>query len=687
MKGTIITVFLALTATMASAQSREIDSLETLLKKAALHDTSKIALLNNLSYAYIYVDPTRGLSYANQSIDLCIRFKNNRRLGTAYNYKALNYASLGNDTLAITWYNQAIRLARLNFNKDGEGRALNNLAILYTDRSEYKKALGLRINALKLFEELKNNKAIGSLYNNIGVTYLYLADYPEALAYYFKALGIGQIMGDPNAQAQALMNIGLVYKKLGNYRSTFAYYQKSLTLYRQLGDQQQLANMYANLATAYDEQGQQQKALQLYNQALAINRQIKYKRGEAGNLTNIGIVYSNMRAYSESFHYLKQALGLYEQSPDYNSMSVIYNELAELMLTAPDTSLAKLNLLKSRLLEARSYVALGIKLSHESGSAEREMNGWQTQSLIHEKLHQYDAALSDYKKYTRLKDSIFNDEKKLAITRTEIQFEADKKQALAEAAVQREKIVKNTIMAGAGLLGLAAVALFISYKKRRDGVQVQQDLIHRSKVSAIEMKVLRLQLNPHFIFNSLNSISNFITRNDIKTADYFLAKFARLMRGTLENSEEREISLAEELQMTELYMQLEAIRLNQRFTYEFKVSADIDPNTTLVPPLILQPFVENSIWHGFAGKDEKGHILIEITRQEQLLLCFVTDDGIGRHEKTKAEGKKSFGVKITADRLALLNRSKDNLAGVRIIDLEKGTRVELKLPYESHFEA
>ncbi|UOE47906.1 tetratricopeptide repeat protein [Mucilaginibacter sp. SMC90] len=686
MKGIIIAILLTLIAPTVSAQNKKIDSLESLLKRVASRDTSKIAILNELAFAYINVNPTRGLSYANQSIDLCIRFKNNRRLGTAYNYKALNYSSLGNDTLAITWYTQAIRLARLNFDKDGEGRVLNNLAILYTDRSEYKKALGLRLNALKLFGELKNNKAIGSLYNNIGVTYLYLADYPEALAYYFKALGIAQIMGDPNAQAQALMNIGLVYKKLGNYRNTFAYYQKSLKLYRQLGDQQQLAGMYANLATAYDEQGQQQKALELYNQALAISRQIKYKRGEASNLTNIGIVYGNLGVYSTAFHYLQQALGLYQQSPDYNSMSVIYNELAELTLTAPDTALAKLNLLKDRLMAARAYAALCIKLSHESGAAEREMNGWQTQSLIQEKLHQYDAALGDYKKYTRLKDSIFNDEKKQAVARTEIQFEADKKQALAEAAVQREKIVKNTIMAGSGLLGLTAVTLFISYKKRRDAIQVKQDLLHRSKVSAIEMKVLRLQLNPHFIFNSLNSISNFITRNDVKTADYFLAKFARLMRGTLENSEEKEISLAEELQMTELYMQLEAIRLDHKFTYEFKIAEHINPELTLVPPLILQPFVENSIWHGFAGKEGKGHLLIEIMRDDQVLHCTITDDGVGRQEKSK-EGKKSFGVKITGDRLALLNRSKDTRAGVHIIDLEKGTRVELKLPYETHFEA
>lgn len=668
------------------AQNKEVDSLKILLKNHTLYDdTTKINALNNLAFDYAAIDPAQGLTYANQSIVLCLKLKNNQKLGTAYNYKALNYASLGKDTLAIRWYGQAIKLAKANFNKPGEAKALNNLAILYTNMAEYKKALDLRLNALNIFEGLKDKKSLGAIYNNIGVTYLYMANYPQALIFYFKALEMAQFAGDQQGQARYLMNIGLVYKKLGNYGNTFRYYQRALQLYQMLGDKTQTATILENMGAAYDEKGQHQKALTLYTQALSINRKIKFKRGEADDLTDIGIVYSNLKQYSPAFNYLKQALVLYKQSPDDNAMAVAYNELADILVNSPDSALVNFGVpLKNRYNSAEKYALDVVKISRESGAAEREMNGWQTLSIIHEKQNRYPAALNDYKKYTTLKDSIFNDEKKIAIKRAEIQFEADKKEALAAADIQKEKIIKNAIAAGSAIVFVAALALFISYKRRRDALQSQNDLLYRAKVTETEMKILRLQLNPHFIFNSLNSISNYITKNDIQKADYFLAKFSALMRGMLENSEEREISLTEELRMTELYMQLEAARLNNKFTYEIKVDPGIDPDATMIPPLLLQPFVENSIWHGFAEKEGAGHIEIDVALENMLLRFSVTDDGVGRKHKAQT-GKKSFGVKITADRLALLNGAHYTNAGVSLTDLEKGTRVELSLPYQTEF--
>ena len=223
--------------------------------------------------------------------------------------------------------------------------------------------------------------------------------------------------------------------------------------------------------------------------------------------------------------------------------------------------------------------------------------------------------------------------------------------------------------------------LFIGYKRRRSAKEIQNELLLKAKISDTEMRALRLQLNPHFIFNSLNSISDYIGKNDIKTADYYLAKFAKLMRGILENSEEKEIPLADELKMLELYMQLESSRLNHKFTFEIKVEQGIDPETTLVPPLILQPFVENSIWHGLAQKDGAGKIIIEVTKENAMLNCIVEDDGIGRKNASTSNGK-SYGMKITKDRIELLNKFKNTNASVNLIDLEKGTRVEVKLPFE-----
>ncbi len=149
---------------------------------------------------------------------------------------------------------------------------------------------------------------------------------------------------------------------------------------------------------------------------------------------------------------------------------------------------------------------------------------------------------------------------------------------------------------------LISFLLFYSYKRRRDAKARQKEAELKAEIADTEMKVMRLQMNPHFIFNSLNSISDYIRKNNSEEADDYLSKFAKVMRMTLENSEQQAIPLEEDMKALELYMQLEAKRLNNKFTYEIKVADDIDKENTLVPPMIFQPFVENSIWHGIAQK-------------------------------------------------------------------------------------
>ncbi|MGH2649367.1 MAG: sensor histidine kinase, partial [Ginsengibacter sp.] len=132
-------------------------------------------------------------------------------------------------------------------------------------------------------------------------------------------------------------------------------------------------------------------------------------------------------------------------------------------------------------------------------------------------------------------------------------------------------------------------------------------------------------MNPHFIFNSLNSISDYILKNDVQSADIYLTKFAKVMRMILENSDQKEVTLKDDLKALELYMQLESLRMKDKFTYEIKIDESINAENTLIPPLILQPFVENSIWHGMQGKKGEGHILISIKKEGNMINCSVED--------------------------------------------------------------
>ena len=300
---------------------------------------------------------------------------------------------------------------------------------------------------------------------------------------------------------------------------------------------------------------------------------------------------------------------------------------------------------------------------------------------IYEKKGDYKNALHEIKDFQRLKDSLAFSENREEAIKKEMQYNADKKETLAKAEIGKQKVIRNAIVTVSLIVLIAGVFLFLGFRKRQKIKAEQKEILLKAEISETELKALRAQMNPHFIFNALNSIADYINKNDARSADYYLGKFAKLMRGILENSEEKEISLSEELKMLEFYMDLESLRFKNKFNYEVKIADDINPENTLIPPMILQPFVENSILHGLAKKENDGKITIHIDKTEDLLKCTIEDNGIGRKNPNE-NLNKSYGVKLTRERIALFDKSKNSDSGVFYTDLETGTRVELRLPLE-----
>ena len=188
------------------------------------------------------------------------------------------------------------------------------------------------------------------------------------------------------------------------------------------------------------------------------------------------------------------------------------------------------------------------------------------------------------------------------------------------------------------------------------------------------MQALRAQMNPHFIFNCLSSINRFILKNETEAASNYLTKFSRLIRTVLTNSKKPFISLEDELEMLGLYLDMEKLRFKDSFDYRIIFVNTIDAGNVFVPPLLLQPFAENAIWHGLMHKEGQGNLTIELSIDEKILTCIITDNGIGRNKaaqiKSKsAEKQKSMGLKITKERLAHLNRDNDEEAFFKIEDV------------------
>lgn len=213
----------------------------------------------------------------------------------------------------------------------------------------------------------------------------------------------------------------------------------------------------------------------------------------------------------------------------------------------------------------------------------------------------------------------------------------------------------------------------------------------RQKTGELEMQALRAQMNPHFVFNSLNAINRYILENNKSLASGYLTKFSRLVRMILQNSQSTLITLESELESLNLYLELEAMRFDHRFSYHVFLPEYLDKDMIKVPPLIIQPYAENAIWHGLMHKEEKGRLDIEITKEQDHLLIRVKDDGIGRKQAAAMTSKsatrhKSLGLKITADRIAMMQRFGSSYSSVVVNDLvyadgsAAGTEVLIKIP-------
>jgi LytS/YehU family sensor histidine kinase len=233
--------------------------------------------------------------------------------------------------------------------------------------------------------------------------------------------------------------------------------------------------------------------------------------------------------------------------------------------------------------------------------------------------------------------------------------------------------------------------LFLFYMKRREANFKAVESEIQAKMAKVEMKALRAQMNPHFIFNCLNSIYHFMSKKDTEQASKYLIKFSNLIRSILENSLHQEVALKDDLEALELYLQLEQMRLDHKFTYQIHIQEDIDTNSIYVPPLIMQPFVENSIWHGLSEKETGGIIKIAISKDENMLTYILEDNGknivkpsdLPEIEKLK---KSSIGISATKERLDLVNQKNNAHANFLMVDLKDekniycGKRIELKLP-------
>jgi len=312
-------------------------------------------------------------------------------------------------------------------------------------------------------------------------------------------------------------------------------------------------------------------------------------------------------------------------------------------------------------------------------------------SDIYEKSGREDLAFRYLKQHMQLRDSISNDEFLKQVTRMEMQYDFDKKQKAAEYEQMQEKLVRDEkikqqrlYLKGLGILLVLVALISLLYLRhtRLMAKYLQIDL---------EQRLLKAQMNPHFIFNSLCAIQDLILAEKPQKANAFLTKIARLMRNILENSREEYIPLEKEIETLRYYMDVQQLRFDSGFEYNINIDQSIDPGNISVPPMLAQPCIENSIEHGLLPGRENGRVSVSYSLRGGLIMLEVTDNGIGREkaaEVTQARKKQSISTKLTEKRLEHFRKIlKDKEISYEITDLYEGeaaagTKVVIMLPYK-----
>jgi tetratricopeptide (TPR) repeat protein len=543
---------------------------------------------------------------------------------------------------AISRYEKILRLSANSLNNDLKAQALHGNGIAHHNLGHYREALDLHIQCANILETTNHTKHLIKARISIANNYLMLGDYLNAIECYQETILIAEASNERFLELVTWRNLSLVYKNLGEFGKALEIQQRILKVHTNEENKQELASVYDQIGVIYDELKDWENAVINFEKAVILYREQNNARGMASSLCNLGMAFNTAKNYSKSAPLFSEAISVAKSIGFEHCICVALCGMGDLCMEASDSILSQhFDFKNDRSRLAINFFEEAYELAKKTQTTRQEYLSAYPLANLYELDGDYKKALVFYKISVEAQKKVSSNELKTEIAKRELQFEFERKEAIL-----------------------------------------------RAEAAETETKALRSQMNPHFIFNSLNSISDYINKNDLKNADYFISKFAKLMRLVLENSEKKEVRLADDLRALQIYLELEALRMKDKFSFEIKVDETLDAENTLVPPLLLQPFVENSIWHGIANKKGTGKITVCIAAQNEMLRCIVQDDGIGRTEAGKlaiTNNGKSLGMKITMARIDLLNRVKNMRADVNFTDLPQGLRVEVKLPLELIF--
>ncbi|WP_261793675.1 tetratricopeptide repeat-containing sensor histidine kinase [Psychroserpens burtonensis] len=567
---------------------------------------------------------------------------------------------------------------------EGENYGLNALGAIYRNISHYKRSIEIHKEANELANSTNNLEFKIISLNNIGVAYRRMDLVKPALDFHTKALDIARSIENPSKTifyniAVSQNSIGNIYLILEQYELALKQFEKSLAIEKEACNRLGLAINYQNIGYAYEAQGDLENALLSYKLSLDFNKQINSNLGRVICYNSIGEVYIKQQKFVDAKRIIQKALEMALKINDQFYIASSYINLGWVQKEMESLTASEENLKKG--LEIAKQYNLNLSIVE----ADKHLSG------LYSKTKDYQLALKHYIESVKVEKTINNNRNLRYVNDVIIQYENEAKNEEIKELASENQIVKSKLERNKKafwysilVFGVLVGVLVALYRNRQ--------LSQEKQILTIEQDMLRSQMNPHFIFNSLNSIKLYIINNEKENAVYYLNKFSKLIRKILVASSEKENSLEDELDTMKLYMNIENIRFSDEIDFQIDVDDTINTASIKIPSLVLQPFLENALWHGLSSKKEDKKIRLHVYRtQDNYVIISIEDNGIGRVESNKINRdkliqRKSVGIAITKARLANFSKGYTNGYQIEIEDLyddyqnSTGTKVIVKIP-------
>lgn len=589
------------------------------------------------------------------------------------------YYYLGDFDKAESGYKKAVALSEETGDTGRLAGSLVGLGVIYSNQGNYAKGIETYNKALQIDEKTGNKRGIANDLVNLGNIYRRQGQFPLALEHYSRGLEIKEQMADQPGIAACLHNMGMVYERMDKDEEALKHYKQALDIFSRLKYKKDILSGLINIGVIYTNRSMGDEAMKCYREALALARELNNTQSIANCLSNIGRQHLVNKEYDEALNNLEQATVIYKQIGLENELAFCYLKSA--------TAYHGLKQYDKALQFAKDCSKIADKL----GLIEYQRDVLKLRSQIYYEQKEYKLAYENSAAHKELNDSIFRKENIDGLAQVKYKYEfKDSLNTVKAAATNLKKTVKTkdaelassrrqTIwwIAGSACLLIVFGLVLALLKIRRVKMQNKQLLT--------EQKLLRSQMNPHFIFNSLQNIRSLINNKREEEAINYLNKFSGLTRQILETSNDNYISLEEEVGIIKNYIAIQQLLYSNPFKYTLEVDEELEQDSIFIPPMLTQPFIENAIKHGLASKSQGGLISMRFYTVEGRLYFEVSDNGVGFGKVQKQEGHKSMAMDITRERLANYTKNRDfTVKAGNITDADEnvlGARVAFEIPF------